>query len=322
MLANLTLKSPFIRLLVFGPKHLWSLIRTGKFYGSLRLMVEITGICTLKCPLCYQRKRYDNRELTDSEWEIKIKNILRKKPEILGVVWLGGEPMLRFELVKKLSKYFFYNVICTNGTLPLKKIKNTVYWVSVDGTKEFYEKQRGQNYEKVKKNVELSPKNNLTIICLLSKINYSCIKQFVTEWTALPTVGKIIFSFYTPNFKDLSNNFWLNEDEKTLIIKEVGCLAIKYPEQLGETARMLRAYQERDRQNMSSVCHSSQHLFLSSSGDPVYHKHAKEKVMCGCPEADCNKCGTNYFIKVNYAKQKSVGIIRQYLLSRISSKIN
>lgn len=321
MLNHLTLKSPPLRILIYGPKHLWSLVTRGKFLGSLRLMVEISGKCTLQCPLCYQRKRYAGLELSAKQWEEKIVKVLKKKPEVLGVVWLGGEPMLRFNLVKKLSRYFFYNVICTNATIPLKKIRNTIYWVSIDGTKEYYEKQRGLNYEKVKKNIQDSPVDNLTLICLLSKLNKGCVKQFVTEWASVPTVGKIIFSFYTPNFDDLANNLWLSDKEKAEIIKEISLLARKYPQYLSETTRMLEAYRRRDRKSPSVVCHNSSHLFLDSTGKPVYHKHSQKKVMCGCPDADCSKCGTNYFIKVNYARQHKLGTLKQYFFSKISSVI-
>jgi hypothetical protein len=55
--------------------------------------------------------------------------------------------------VEEGMKLFPYNMVVTNGSLELPRWRNCVFNISVDGTKEPYEKIRGTgNYDEVKKN--------------------------------------------------------------------------------------------------------------------------------------------------------------------------
>src|SRR3989344_3869035 len=143
---------------------------------------EVTSRCTLKCKHCYWWRDKHGKELNDDEFYAKVTEIKRNYPTLISAVWLGGEPLLRAELVDKCRKLFVFNDVITNGTLPLPLWKNVQFCCSVDGTEEYDEAQRGKNtYKRVKENIN-RPDINVNINCVITKINQVCIEKFVEEW--------------------------------------------------------------------------------------------------------------------------------------------
>ena len=93
-------------------------------------------------------------ELTPEQWRTVIQNSY-KKMRIANVTVVGGEPMLRKDVVKVFSEEMKNRMsVVTNGTHPMMEI-NGLYFVSVDGTEETHNRIRGPNtYAKIKKNVK------------------------------------------------------------------------------------------------------------------------------------------------------------------------
>ena len=282
----------------WGPRHLKNILFYGYSGKPIRIMVEISGKCNLQCPLCYWRKRKDHKELTDEQWVARIKSIIKRNPNILGAAWLGGEPMLRFNLIKKLSKYFLHNVIISNGTLPLKKLKKTSYWISVDGTKEYFEKQRGPVYEAIKRNIERA-ETRVTIKCVISGINKSCLEDFVKEWSVVKNVGKIMFSFYTPEQGNLDDKNWVNQKEREIIIKKLAKLSLRYPALLKKSVEMLKIFSAPTVGSIPKACKRNPQLYIDSRGKEISN-FIKDKHVCGYPSADCDRCGNYSAMKATY----------------------
>ena len=87
-------------------------------------MVNITNRCTLNCKHCFVFR--DGNPNTPSQShempaEVMIKEIKKYKRRygIYSMVWMGGEPLLRKDVLKLGVKIFPRNVVTTNGTLPL-----------------------------------------------------------------------------------------------------------------------------------------------------------------------------------------------------------
>lgn len=295
-------------------KHSLSTLFLGKFNGPLNLVIEITNQCNLDCVSCYWKRRKLPKKLSSRAWEIKIQRILKQHPGIMIAVWAGGEPMLRFNLIKKLSKNFVSNVIMTNGSLPLRPIRNTQYWVSVDGTKEYYEKQKGPLYNLVEKNIKGARNKSLVITCVLSKINENCIKEYVEYWVKVKTVKKIVFAFFTPGIHDVNRFLSLTRKEKNKLAREIVELAKVYPNYLEETAKFLRLFLKTEPKKFIKYCHSSSMLLvLDSLGKEVFHHtKGKQKISCGCPDTNCEECGTHFAMKNNYVRQHRIGNLLLY----------
>lgn len=138
----------------------------------LAISIDVTNRCNLRCKHCYFFQQDYKSELSDEALLKKVKEIKTKYPSIVHASWVGGEPLLRKEVIEKGMRHFPFNMVVTNGTLELPKWKNCVFNVSVDGTKEYHEKIRGAGiYDKVKKHADRSD-IHVNIACVLNKENY------------------------------------------------------------------------------------------------------------------------------------------------------
>lgn len=125
------------------------------------LLLEINRKCNLKCNYCYLGDK-DNKEIKDDVFKkvisIFIKETLKQKDKIIYVSFIGGEPLLDFNKIKKFVKFIdrrckenglkcIYG-ITTNATLLDDKItdflikKRFELKVSLDGVNSAHDKNR------------------------------------------------------------------------------------------------------------------------------------------------------------------------------------
>ncbi len=134
------------------------------------MAISITNHCNLTCYGCYARAQY--RQL-DEELSIEqIKNIISEAKEIgiSFILLLGGEPLLRPEILDITQK--FPDIIfplLTNGQLldevtikRLKKQRNVFPIISLEGTKSETDNRRGQGvFDNVLNAFEMMKRHNL-----------------------------------------------------------------------------------------------------------------------------------------------------------------
>jgi len=181
------------------------------FPKPVGVSIDITNRCNLKCKHCYFLRQNYKAELDDNNWLNKIS---------------GGEPLLRKNLIEKGMKFFRYNLIITNGTIPLPDWPNVVFEVSVDGTKKFHEMIRGKSYDKIKQNIDR--KNlHINIACIINKLNYKYLRDMVEEWSKTKVRG-IHFGFYSPTKTDSIDNLWIDFKLRDKIIEEIRLLKKEY----------------------------------------------------------------------------------------------
>lgn len=146
------------------------------YSNTLILILFPTEKCNFRCKYCYES--FEQKEMTDET----IDNILGfvrnniHKFNGLHVMWFGGEPLLAFEKMKKISdklieiciffKKRYESSITTNGFLlsksmflELLKLKITRYQVTLDGTQKIHDFTRplinGNNtFNRIIKNLE------------------------------------------------------------------------------------------------------------------------------------------------------------------------
>ncbi|MEA3453308.1 MAG: hypothetical protein U9R12_00090 [Candidatus Caldatribacteriota bacterium] len=119
-------------------------------------------------------------------------------------------------------KFFRYNLIITNGTIPLPNWPNGVFEVSVDGTKKFHEIIRGKNYDKIKQNINRKDLH-VNIACIINKLNYQCLRDMVEEWSKTKVKG-IHFGFYSPTKTNSLDDLWIDFKLRDKIIEEIRLL--------------------------------------------------------------------------------------------------
>ena len=112
----------------------WKLFKKrSPIFGS----ADIINVCNLHCDHCYWwTNRKESDELTLEQWKEVIDEKF-KKQHVFAVTVIGGEPMMRPDVVELFAKEFPRRAcVVTNGTFPLPKIKDLYfYWISIDGDK-------------------------------------------------------------------------------------------------------------------------------------------------------------------------------------------
>lgn len=145
-----------------------------KSLSSITLM--LAQECNLRCIYCYGNSGvYGNRGVMNLDTAIKAVDFLIdvSKEDKLYAIFFGGEPLLKFDIIKKVVSYCknkeavigkkFYFSITTNGTLINKEIEEFfienkfAVQISIDGTKEKhdanrYDKNHKGCYNRVLKN--------------------------------------------------------------------------------------------------------------------------------------------------------------------------
>ncbi len=245
--------------------------------------IDVTNRCNLRCEHCYFFQQDHKTELSDKDLLKRIREIKKQYPSIIHASWVGGEPLLRKNIIEEGSKLFPFNMVVTNGSIELPKWKNCVFNVSVDGTKEYYEKIRGNNiYDKVKKHADRDD-IHVNIACVLNKKNYYTIEPLLEEWKKTK-IGGINFDFYTP-IKDIEEDLWISWEERDKIIDKLITLKEKYRDFILNSKSILEMMKSDSSKKITSHCPLPKTILCL---DPM--GQIKTPCVIGS-KADCQRCG-------------------------------
>ena len=273
----------------------------------LAISIDVTNRCNLRCKHCYFFEQNHENELSESAILDKVREIKKNHPSIIHASWVGGEPLLRKDVVKEGINLFPFNMIVTNGSLELPSWKNCIFNVSVDGTKDYYEEIRGLKiYDKVKEHANRSD-INVNIACNLNKKNHHCIEDLLKEWKKTKIKG-INFNFYTP-IKGIEDDLWLSWEERDEIIKRLLKLRKIYGNFLMNPEPVLKLMLSENSKSITSNCVVRKAAF---SIDPMGNR--KYPCVIG-DKADCSKCGcmVPFFIESVFVRKQiqSLPIIKK-----------
>ncbi len=247
------------------------------------ISIDVTNLCQMNCQHCYFMAQRHEKELPDEALLAKIREIKKQYPSIIHGTWVGGEPLLRKDLVYEGLKLFPFNFIVTNGLIELPTWRNCSFTISVDGTKDFFEKTRKAGvYDEVKKNADRDD-IKLTVTFCISKINNVCIEDFVDEWSHTKVPG-INFSFYTP-VKGVPDEFKLTPQERDPIIRRIRNLKQEYKNFIVNTDDCLKFLTSEYSHDVTDNCTGAKTmLFVKPNGE------INEPCAVG-PNPDCDNCG-------------------------------
>jgi len=222
-------------------------------------------------------------ELSDKEVIGLVKRMKKKGLKIAGYV--GGEPMLRKELLEKITSLIPLNVIVTNGTLDCSKFKNTVLIVSVDGTETIHDKVRGVPglYKKIKK--DFWNRDDVYLTTTLTNENKDQIEPLLKDWIGSKIKG-MVFDFATP-FINEDDSFWISWDERHKILDKLLELKKKYGDFILMSKRNINMLRKEKINAYPKKCACRKFaLDFKSDGS------LKEKCVLG-KKADCSRCGVH-----------------------------
>lgn len=271
------------------------------------ISIDVTYRCNLNCKHCYFKKQGYKDEISKEEWFKKIKEI-KKSNDILHCTWVGGEPLLRKEIIEEGRKFFDFNWIVTNGTIEIPDWKDSSFFVSLDGTKKFNDVIRGKGtYDKTKQNI-INSDSKIFLATVLNTKNYVCIEKMVKQWINTNVKG-INFDFYTPLRKN--DELFIPLNKRDEILDKILELKKDYGEFILLSKKAIELMKS---QNYSKVI--GRNCIVRKSTiclDPT----GNIKRPCVMGKVDCSNCGCTipYWVSAIFDKDLEMGKIMIKLIS-------
>jgi MoaA/NifB/PqqE/SkfB family radical SAM enzyme len=198
-------------------------------------MVNVTNACNLECAHCFifrDGNPVSARDKMDDETMLHQLRLLRDRHNIRYMYFMGGEPMIRKELVFEGMKLFEQCQIVTNGTYGIPSVPGHVVTVSLDGPQAANDVIRGEGvYDKVKAAIhDRDPSDGTDVIVqmVITRQNQAGIEDFFAEVAQWPISG-VAISLYVPTQDDKSNLDWPDLGERDEVVRRVIALKQKYP---------------------------------------------------------------------------------------------
>jgi MoaA/NifB/PqqE/SkfB family radical SAM enzyme len=253
--------------------------------------IDVTARCNLRCKHCYFFEQgYDPaQELTVGEWYALLSELRRgawPRPFFAyQCSWVGGEPLLRAEVIERCRHLFPYNIVVTNGMLRLPDWTDVHFFVSVDGTPEIHDAIRGAgSHDRIRGHVERGDLD-VMITCCLNRLNLGCVEELVREWDRSP-VRHIAFELHTPVAGLAADaELALSAEERDRAIELLLELKRVYGHFIlppARTYRLMRSARSRD--TTDACLYRANAVVLGPDG------RRKRPCMLG-PKADCDRCG-------------------------------
>jgi MoaA/NifB/PqqE/SkfB family radical SAM enzyme len=106
---------------------------------------DLTSECPLRCTHCYFYTDVGNipEDLEDDVFLARLERT-RDQYGIRSAFWIGGEPLLKPELLRRAMDLFPRNAIATSGALPIPGDLDCGLLVSIDGPREAHDALRGE----------------------------------------------------------------------------------------------------------------------------------------------------------------------------------
>lgn len=273
-------------------------------------LVNVTNACNLSCKHCFVfRDENPNqpKDKMDDATMLEQLRLLRDKHQIKSMLFMGGEPMIRKELVLEGIKMFDRPAIVTNGTYGIPSVPGCLVTVSLDGPEHLSDPIRGEGvFQKVKEAVFARQPDDGTIVMLqmaVTRENEQGIEEFVEEVKDWPLSG-IAFTFYVPTRNDTSGLAWPNLSDRDEAVRRVMAVKRKYSDRvkanIGALELMLSdvALKYTGENGENCLMMNTLPLYMGDGG------HFERTFCCYGNDVDCSACGAYSVFNTAYHRLK------------------
>jgi MoaA/NifB/PqqE/SkfB family radical SAM enzyme len=281
----------------------------GEYHSAL---VLVTNACNLTCPHCFVF-----RDETPNDPRDKLKDatllyqlrVLRDRHNIKSMLFMGGEPMIRRDLVLTAMDLFEQSSIVTNGTYGIPSVPGHLVTVSLDGPRAYNDQVRGKGvFDKVRDAIHArDPCDGTTVILqmTLTRDNARYLEEYLRTIADWPVNG-VAFTFYVPASDDRSIFAWRDLKERDVVVRKLIELKKEFPQIKANVGALELMF--------SDVC-------LESTG--IHGEHCVTKKMlplyvgqngrlertfcCYGNNVDCTRCGAYAVFNGAYHRKAGLG---------------
>lgn len=278
-------------------------------------MVNITNRCTLRCRHCFvfrQANPNDPAGEMDTPTMLAKLEELQKSYDIHTMLWMGGEPLLRPDVLREGTRLFARNHVTTNGTLDLIDLPRCIYVISLDGPPELNDAVRGKgSFERVMNTLGRVPDRfDPTVMCqcVVTKVNEDALEDLVHLLEGTRAEG-MTFSFYVPPQNDDSEFTWGSLQRRDKAVREAIRLKDRYPGFIWNNHRSLELMLSQNSKAVTDDCPSKKYVLpLYLEGDEFVIPYC-----CYGNDVDCSLCGA-WVVFYTAAKLEQAGMAALYSL--------
>ncbi|MCJ7520607.1 MAG: radical SAM protein [Dehalococcoidia bacterium] len=256
-------------------------------------MVNITNRCNLRCKHCFiYREGNPNDPKGEMNTSIMVSKLseLQRRHNIQNMLWMGGEPLLRPDVLREGTRFFPGNIVTTNGTRDIIDLPNCTYVISIDGPPEYNDSIRGKgSFAKVMNTLSRIPEQfepTVMCQCVVTKENEDLLEELVKHLRPTRAEG-MTFSFYVPPKEDRSELSWRSLKRRDKAIREVMRLKQTYPDFIWNKGRSLELMLSENARAVTDNCPSKKLVLpLYLDGDEF-----TTPFCCYGNDVDCDLCG-------------------------------
>jgi len=257
---------------------LWLELKRTIFKVKYFAEVDVTDNCNLRCKHCYHfhgKDDFKTQELFIDVWKKRFIELY--KSGIRSILFVGGEPALRIDVLMLAHRIFPFVYVITNGTIKIPEEFNHRLYVSIDGTRKTNDSLRGNDvFSRVMKNY--SGDKRVVVNMTITRDNYKELED-VTK-IARENGFKGVVCNICAGGTDVSVPMVVREKERKTIVRELKRVKTLYPKDLLLSKAMIKWYEYPDH---SGSCHW---------GDEVLHFDVSwNRRRCFGNNADCSNCG-------------------------------
>lgn len=257
-------------------------------------MINITNRCNLTCAHCFiytdGNPNDPAHDMSDEALLAEVERV-RDRHRLAAMLWMGGEPMIRWRLLERAVKLFGRNVITTNGTVPLKDFgAHVTYVVSLDGPRDLNDAVRGEGvYDRVRRNLLALPGGfspTVQIQCVVTRQNHPRLEELVRDFVDTPVDG-IAFTFHVPNVGEHSELSFRDAADREPAVDAVARLKRRYPSFVWNASRALELMRPATAKTVTDGCPALRTVL------PLYVEDGRLTTprCCYGNNADCDRCG-------------------------------
>lgn len=155
---------------------------------------DLTSECPLRCKHCYFYTNVSQipSDLEDEEFLKRLRQA-RDRYGIRSAFWIGGEPLLKPDLLRRAMKLFPRNAVATSGALPIPNDLEAGLLVSIEGPEEVHDALRGEGaFDTAMQHIKNLPEKSFALATTFTSISVDYIDALPDLVNSTRALGALI----------------------------------------------------------------------------------------------------------------------------------